>query len=168
MIKQCIICGKDFECQKSTAKYCSKECENASRRQRRQIRQSMGEINKYCLICGKPFQPKTAAANQRTCCYECMPDGVQLGRSGFLDLVRKKYGGKCQRCGYDTYLGALDFHHINPNEKDFTIGNRDYKLIDCINEAKKCVLICANCHREIHAGLWDISDIIGENNDFNV
>lgn len=122
----------------------------------------MGDIDKYCLICGKPFRPKTPSANKRTCCYECMPDGIQLGRSGFLDLLRKKRGGKCERCGYDAYLGALDFHHIDPNKKDFTIGNRDYRLEDCINESKKCILICANCHREVHAGLWDISILLKE------
>lgn len=160
MIKQCVVCRQDFECQKSTAKYCSKKCENKARQQRIKNKQQMGQVDKYCLICGKPFRPKTGAANQRTCCYECMPDGVQLGRSGFLDLLRKQHGGKCERCGYDTYLGALDFHHIDPTKKDFTIGNRDYKLKECIEETKKCVLICSNCHREIHAGLWDINELL--------
>lgn len=89
-----------------------------------------------------------------------MPEGIQLQRSGFLNLLRKKYGGKCQRCGYSTYLGALDFHHIEQDDKEFTIGNRDFKLKECIEEAKKCVLICTNCHREIHAGLWDINEIL--------
>ena len=160
MIKQCIICGKDFECQKSTAKYCSRSCENKARARRRKDHQSLGEIDKYCLICGKPFRPKSAAANQRTCCYECMPDGIQLGRSGFLDLLRKKRGGQCERCGYNAYLGALDFHHIEPTDKDFTIGNRDYRLEECVKESQKCILICANCHREVHAGLWDVQELL--------
>lgn len=73
--------------------------------------------------------------------------------------MRKQRGGKCERCGYDTYLGTLDFHHINQTEKDFTIGNRDFRLKDCIEESKKCVLLCANCHREIHANLWDLSEL---------
>ena len=62
------------------------------------------------------------------------------------------------------HIGALEFHHINPAEKDFTVGDRDFKLKDCIEETKKCVLICANCHREVHAGLWDISEILKEGN----
>ena len=115
-----------------------------------------------CLICGQTFLPKTGAANQRTCCYDCMPDGKQLLRSEFLDLIRKHRGGKCERCGYNFYLGALEFHHIVPDEKDFTIGDRDFRLKDCIAETKKCVLICANCHREVHAGLWDVNDILKE------
>lgn len=79
-----------------------------------------------------------------------------------MDLIRKQRGGKCERCGYDTYLGALDFHHIISDEKNFTIGDRDFKLKDCIEETKKCVLICTNCHREIHAGLWNIDEILKE------
>jgi len=93
-----------------------------------------------------------------------MPEGTQLQRSGFIDLLRKQRGGKCERCGYDTYLGALDFHHINPSEKDFTVGNRDFRLKDCVEESKKCVLLCANCHREIHAGLWDLKEILNKEN----
>lgn len=159
MIKQCIICHKDFECKKSTAKYCSRTCENEARKLRKLNQTEMKDTYKTCLICGEKFQPKTAAANQRMCCYNCMPDGVQLIRSDFINLIRKQRGGKCERCGYDKYLGALDFHHKNPSEKDFTIGDRDFKLKDCIEETKKCILICANCHREIHAGLWKIEDL---------
>ena len=64
-------------------------------------------------------------------------------------------GGCCQKCGYDKYIGALDFHHINPSEKDFTIAHlRQYKFDDIIkSELDKCLLVCSNCHREIHGGL---------------
>ena len=165
----CQVCGIEFEAQKSTKKYCSKECEKANRRIKYAEAKSagknpnkMGIPEKECLICKRKFRPKTNAANQRSCCYECMPDGTQLGRSGFIDLIRKQRGGKCQRCGYDTYQGALEFHHIDPTKKDFTVGDRDFKLKDCVEESKKCVLICSNCHKEIHAGLWSIEEILKE------
>ena len=61
-----------------------------------------------------------------------MPDKVQLSRSDFLNLLRKQRGGKCEKCGYNKYLGALEFHHLNSEEKDFTIGNRDFRLKECI------------------------------------
>ena len=166
MINICVICNKEFEAIKSTKKYCSKECENAARRIKyKKAKENgldphkMGMQEKECLICRKKFTPKSASANKRSCCYDCMPEGKQLTRSDFLNLLRNKYGGKCQKCGYNNYLGALDFHHIDPTQKDFTIGNRDFKLEDCINEIKKCILLCSNCHKELHAGLWDISDI---------
>ena len=53
-------------------------------------------------------------------------------------------GGKCERCGYSTYLGALDFHHLDPTEKEFTVGDRDFKLEQCVEEVKKCIMICLN------------------------
>jgi predicted HNH restriction endonuclease len=63
-------------------------------------------------------------------------------------------GGKCVVCGYDRCSRALEFHHLNPNEKEFTIGfNKNMKFEKALNEAKKCKLVCSNCHREIHDGL---------------
>lgn len=64
-------------------------------------------------------------------------------------------GGKCQCCGYNKYVGALEFHHINSEEKDFGISakgyTRSWKRVK--EELDKCILVCANCHREIHAGV---------------
>lgn len=164
MILKCTVCGKEMEAQKSTKKYCSRACENKARIIRRQENKDKpknenGMIEKECTICGKKFFPKTAAANQRKCCYECFPDGKQLMRSEFLNIIRKNQGGKCSRCGYDKYTGALEFHHKDPLKKDFTIGDRDFKLEECVEEIKKCVMICSNCHRELHAGLWKIEEI---------
>lgn len=67
------------------------------------------------------------------------------------ELVTYK-GGKCEKCGYDKCIAALDFHHINPEEKDFSISNSNiYKNIEALKqEVDKCILLCANCHREIH------------------
>ena len=83
---------------------------------------------KECPICNKKFRPKNAAANQRTCCYECMPDGTQLTRGGFLAKIKEVRGGKCIRCGYNKCLKALEFHHLDPSKKDFTISNDHFKL----------------------------------------
>lgn len=165
----CIVCEKEFEAAKSTKKYCSKECENAMRRKRYAEKKSIkskskeykGPIKK-CLICGKEFSPKTAAANQRSCCYDCMPDGIQLTRGEFLAKLKTQRGGQCQRCGYDKCLKALEFHHLDPNKKDFTISNDHFHLKDAVEESKKCVLICANCHRELHDNLWNISELLQE------
>ena len=75
-------------------------------------------------------------------------------------LVNYK-GGKCCVCGYDKYIGALDFHHINPNTKDFNISaNTSYQNLEILKkEVDKCILVCSNCHREIHAGLIDTKTI---------
>lgn len=63
-------------------------------------------------------------------------------------------GGKCCICGYNKCLSALQFHHKNPEEKDFTISQNAHIAFEkALQEVKKCILVCANCHREIHAGL---------------
>ena len=162
---KCIVCGKEVEAQKSTKKYCSMECANAMRRKRWAEREKQKEKKetimpeKECLLCGKTFRPKTAAANLRTCCYDCMPDGEQLTRGGFLAKIKELRGGKCVRCGYNTCIKALEFHHIDPTQKDFTISNDHFKLKEAIEESKKCILICSNCHKELHDGMWSIEDL---------
>ena len=114
---------------------------------------------KECPICNKKFRPKNAAANQRTCCYDCMPDGVQLTRGGFLAKLKEARGGKCVKCGYNKCIKALEFHHLDPSKKDFTISNDHFKLLDAVNESKKCILICSNCHKELHDNMWTIEEL---------
>lgn len=165
MVVKCVVCGKEYAAIKSTKKYCSLECINAERRRRRAMRaknpnntnDNVGE--KICLLCGKTFRPKTKSANLRTCCYDCMPDGKQLTRGEFLAKLKLIRGGKCERCGYDICLKALEFHHVDPSKKDFTISNDHVKLGDAIVESKKCILICSNCHKELHDGMWTIEEL---------
>jgi 5-methylcytosine-specific restriction endonuclease McrA len=61
-------------------------------------------------------------------------------------------GGKCVKCGYNKSLSALQFHHTNPLEKDFGIGDNINRPWDSIkNELDKCILLCGNCHSEEHS-----------------
>jgi hypothetical protein len=62
-------------------------------------------------------------------------------------------GGACQLCGYDRSSRALNFHHLDPSQKDFGIGgvSRSWEAIQA--ELDKCILVCANCHAEIHDGM---------------
>jgi len=59
-------------------------------------------------------------------------------------------GGKCKRCGYDKYIGALEFHHVRENkDKDIhdLLDKSTWEKLQ--KELQKCILVCANCHREI-------------------
>lgn len=67
-------------------------------------------------------------------------------------LVKYK-GGKCEVCSYDKCLNALEFHHLSSNEKDFQISGKSLSFEKLKKEVDKCVLVCSNCHKEIHAGL---------------
>ena len=66
------------------------------------------------------------------------------------ELVEYK-GGCCERCGYNKSTRALQFHHLDPNEKDFTISRKSYSIERLKKEVDKCILVCANCHAEIHS-----------------
>ena len=67
-------------------------------------------------------------------------------------LIQKR-GGKCEKCGYDKNIASLQFHHLDPNEKIFTLDARNLERHsdeDILKEFEKCVLLCANCHSEHH------------------
>lgn len=59
-------------------------------------------------------------------------------------------GGKCKKCGYNKCIEALEFHHINPEEKEYGLCNTVLSFERLKKEADKCVLLCSNCHREFH------------------
>lgn len=69
-----------------------------------------------------------------------------------IELVNYK-GGKCNICGYDKCIEALAFHHLDPLEKDFTIGGKSWGFEKLKLEADKCILLCSNCHIEVHQKL---------------
>ena len=71
----------------------------------------------------------------------------------------KGFRSKCAICSYDKCQNALELHHLDPSEKEFGFGSKSSISWDkLINEAKKCICVCANCHREIHAGLVAVSE----------
>lgn len=72
-------------------------------------------------------------------------------------------GGRCYKCGYDRCPNAMEFHHVDPEEKDFAISTRlSWEAVT--KELARCVLLCANCHREVHAG-WHPELLVPEDAD---
>jgi hypothetical protein len=88
-------------------------------------------------------------------CRKCSVEAVAKRRKKIVEQAIKYKGGKCEKCGYNRCNSALEFHHINPNEKDFAIGekghSRSWERVQ--KEIDKCIMVCANCHREIHEEL---------------
>ncbi len=61
---------------------------------------------------------------------------------------------KCELCDFKTKnISVYDFHHRDPSKKEFNLCKVRYKMKECLEEIKKCILVCSNCHREIHGGL---------------
>lgn len=69
-------------------------------------------------------------------------------------LLKTECGGRCSKCGYDRCMDALEFHHVDPTQKEFHLGERRGLSIDKLRtELDKCILVCRNCHTEIHAAM---------------
>lgn len=95
-------------------------------------------------------------------CKKCSVEAVQKRRDELKRMAVEYKGGKCEICGYDKYVGALEFHHLNPEEKEFGIGAKGYtrSFEKVKNELDKCIMVCSNCHKEIHSGIINIEDYI--------
>lgn len=80
---------------------------------------------------------------------------VARRRKRLRELAVEYKGGKCTFCGYNRCLNALDFHHLDAKKKEFGISKdgitRSWEKNK--KELEKCILVCSNCHREIHAGI---------------
>ena len=87
-------------------------------------------------------------------CRRCVGEAVTRRHRRLKQTLVREAGGGCVVCGYDRCHGNLHFHHVVPAEKSFEIQMGLGKSIAAYREeARKCVLVCANCHGEIEAGL---------------
>lgn len=122
-------------------------------------------MNNECVECSKVF---TSVRKTMYCCDACRQKyqydkRKQNGENPYLQQkergINKKIkavlslGGKCTSCGYNKNLAALEFHHIDPSTKEFALDLRVFSNLSDVKlniELEKCVLLCANCHREVH------------------
>jgi hypothetical protein len=79
-----------------------------------------------------------------------------LWKKYVVNKIKERYGEKCSICGYSKCYEALDFHHLNPQDKEegpAILIHKSYDLQEIFQELDKCILVCSNCHREIHNGV---------------
>jgi len=136
----CATCGKKIPYRR---KFCSMGCMGEW------IKQQKEPEPKVCLVCGAKI---TAKGKQRYCSEECQKMGAEIKkRSGkvYRDALKKE---GCCVCGYNKTPFSIDFHHVSSKDKNMA---RLHKIEDINSEIlkNKVVLMCANCHREFHAGL---------------
>jgi DNA-binding transcriptional ArsR family regulator len=96
-------------------------------------------------------------------CRKCRSEAVSRYRRRVKQRLIDRAGGACAICGYDRFAGALEFHHLDPRLKTFTLSRhgvtRAYSEVEA--EADKCVLLCANCHAEVEGGVTELpSDLV--------
>jgi len=116
-----------------------------------------------CVKCGTNDREYSVKSGSRkgkiqSYCKECNKQNIINRKRKLKEKCVEYGGGKCKICGYAKYLGALDFHHLDPSTKDIafsrfnsTSWEKNKDLL--INELDKCILLCSNCHREVHGGL---------------
>jgi len=108
-------------------------------------------MTRQCKYCNKPFESrrKDAIFCRRNCKNNFF---VTQNRRKIKQKAVDYLGGSCKECGYNKCITAMDFHHLDPSQKDFGIGSGNSLSWDKIQkELDKCVLLCCRCHRELHA-----------------
>ena len=112
---------------------------------------------KICPYCKttKPiseFYQRRGKAGGSCYCKPCTNAETSQRSIAFKEKCVEYKGGKCELCGYNKYIGALEFHHKDPTKKDLQISKvRGRSFTDKIKkELDKCQILCCNCHREIH------------------
>ena len=87
-------------------------------------------------------------------CKQCENEHSKNHKAKRKQRAIEYAGGSCEVCGYDKCPTALEFHHRDPSEKEFSIGHLiSLRWSRLQIELDKCQLLCANCHRELHFNL---------------
>ena len=102
-----------------------------------------------CNRCNKEYEYNRSKGHKKTICNSCNVTLFRIKRKKQCLLYK---GSKCQKCGYDKCDAALEFHHLDPKKKDFGISRQGIpKSWEKVKkELDKCILICSNCHKELH------------------
>jgi cytochrome c553 len=94
------------------------------------------------------------AGRLRWVCKRCSAEAVTRRHQKVKRLLVAEAGGRCAVCGYGRTILSLHFHHVDPASKSFPMSMATGKSLAAYrSEASKCILVCANCHGEIEAGL---------------
>lgn len=95
-------------------------------------------------------------------CLQCRRRAVIEWRRRAKFRLVKEFGGRCELCGYDEFLGALQFHHVDPQRKSFGLAMRGLtrSFAALREEAAKCALLCANCHAKVEWGAAELPEEI--------
>jgi hypothetical protein len=110
----------------------------------------VGDRELTCGACGKRYDYRRSFGRSSKRCPTCF---VRERRQRIKRECIAIKGGRCLLCGYARSEAALDFHHLDPSEKEFAISGSLRARKRVLAEIDKCVLLCKNCHAEIHAGV---------------
>lgn len=117
---------------------------------------------KQCPKCKRLLPPSEfygrSTSTRYNCCKTCFNELATMRLRAVKQQAVDYKGGKCMVCGYARCIAALEFYHVSKDGKDFNISHKCLSFEKLMTELDKCILVCSNCHREIHAGLWPLID----------
>jgi hypothetical protein len=105
-----------------------------------------------CRRCGRLYQFDHSKGHKATICNSC---SANARRSEMKERALEYKGQCCQLCGYNRCKRSLVFHHLDPAKKEWSVNFKQMarSWMSLKRELDKCVLLCANCHGEVHAGM---------------
>jgi hypothetical protein len=110
-------------------------------------------LGPHCRVCGET-RPALFYKKPQTECKKCFNRRRAKQNQRNRAVVVQTLGGRCSICGYARCEAALELHHRDPSGKDPKYRATKNSSIDVmLAEARKCVLVCSNCHRELHSGI---------------
>lgn len=112
-----------------------------------------GKRNTICKSCMRISRQKDYQ-NKKERYFERLKNNKRKNREWFEQY---KSTLKCERCP-ENHPGCLDFHHVNPEEKEGTVSQfagQTYSIKKTLSEIEKCIVLCSNCHRKLH---WDMKN----------
>jgi hypothetical protein len=116
-------------------------------------------LTRWCPKCQQTlaiedFYRSRKSGQPTTYCRVCANRQTVERQQRLKQQVVEYLGGCCMQCGYDRYIGCLELHHLDPSVKEFDFAYCRTTTFEKIKpELDKCILLCANCHREEHARL---------------
>lgn len=157
----CECCGNEYAKSVKHQKYCSSRCrekqwflDHGDRYRDTQKRHRMKQVV-LCRFCNKPIPNEMRKCGLCLCSEECRKSQQRRNAKDrrarlVAEFMQYKTDVGCAICGYDKFGGAIDFHHINPTEKERRITHGNWLTKSVQEEIGKCVLLCKCCHYEVH------------------
>lgn len=167
----CVHCGKLLADDQEY--FCSLTCRNhyqyiQRNSTSRKARPRASGTRQTCEICGKPLggrQTRFCSVDCKNLFHQAYANQKKRGLRRKLELVQM-LGGRCMQCGYDKNLAALSFHHEDEDEKNHQLDMRSLsnrRIEAVMREFEKCILLCANCHMELHYPYLDMDKVSLDN-----
>lgn len=134
-------------------KTCSKCSEEKKLSDFRKDKSKHDGVQSFCKHCAREYH-RSNYSKRYSEKYNARNEERRAKHLALLNEYKKTI--KCTLCS-ETELVCLEFHHVDPSEKDFTIGASMQRSWESIKrEIDKCVCLCSNCHRKVHAGILDL------------